>query len=434
MKNKFLLQTYLLLVLLLPLQAGTKVYTVDTLIRLALQNSPELKISELNLSASKEEQNIAQAGYYPRLDLQASAAKIGASNVLQKNEGMIDDTLLSGTLSLQQLIYDFGKTGANSDFTKYESQSTSFENIQKIADKKRDVKEAYYNVLKAIALISVQKENVKLNKAQLYRSKQYFKAGIRTKIDISDAKVALIKSQIDLKNAQYNLQLAYATLDQVIGFSSLEQKYRVYANTLNFDTIQESIKDYDLALSQAIKYAYEHKPIIKAYVFKTKSSHALINGTTSEYYPEFSFGAGYTKQQLEKYQLLQPEDRWQLGVNLNWNLYQGGASSSKVQKSKLNAAASNYALQDLKLSVKKEVTSEYINVARKKDTFTLSHSLLIVSSQKFEQASKRYEHGLSDYIELQQARQDYIDAKAGLVIDYYNYYIAKANLDNAIGK
>ena len=434
MKNKFLLQTSLLLVLLFPLQASNKVYTVDTLIRLAIQNSPELKISELNLSASKEEQNIAQADYYPRLDLQASASKIGASNVLEKNDGMIDDTLLNGKLSLKQLIYDFGKTGAKSDYTKYESQSISFENIQKIANKKRDVKEAYYNVLKAIALINVQRENVKLNKAQLYRSKQYFKAGIRTKIDISDAEVALIKSQIDLKNAQYNLKLTYATLDKEVGFTSAEREYSVYTQTLDFDTMQESVKDYNLSLSQAIYYAYENRPAIKAYALKTKSSHALINGTTSEYYPEFSFGAGYTKQQLDNYQLLQPEDRWQLGVNLNWNFYQGGASSSRVQKSKLNAAASNYALQDLKLSVKKEVTSEYINVARKKDTFTLSHSLLIVSSQKFEQASKRYEHGLSDYIELQQARQDYIDAKASLVIDYYNYYIAKANLDNAIGK
>ena len=434
MKNKLLLQMSLLFLLLLPLEASTQVYTVDALIRLAIQNSPELKISELHLSASQEEHNIAQAAYYPRLDLQASAAKLGASDILQKNKGMIDDTLLSGTLSLQQLIYDFGKTGANSDFTKYESQSSSFENIQKIADKKRDVKEAYYNVLKAIALISVQRENVKLNKAQLYRSKQYFKAGIRTKIDISDAKVALIKSQIDLKNAQYNLKLAYATLDKVVGFSSLEQEYQVYAQTLDFNTMQESVTDYELTLPEAIRYAYEHKPTIKAYNFKIKGSHALINGTTSEYYPDFSFGAGYTKQKLDKYQLLQPEDQWQLGVNLNWNFYQGGASHSRVQKSKLNAAASDYALQELKLSVKKEVTSEYINVARKKDTLTLSHSLLVVSSQKFDQAAKRYEHGLSDYIELQQARQDYIDAKALLVIDYYNYYIAKAKLDNAIGK
>ena len=434
MKNRFILKTFLLLCLTWNLQANTRVYTVDDLILISLKNAPELKISELKLAASKEEHKIAKAGYLPKVDLQANAAKIASSNVLQNSNDMLDDTLLSGTLSLKEIIYDFGKTGANSDFTRYESQSSAFSNIQTIADKKRDVKDAYYNVLKAIALINVQRENVKLNEAQLYRSQKYFKAGIRTKIDISDAKVALIKSQIDLKNAQYNLKLAYATLDKVVGFTDLKQKYHLYARGLDFNTIEQSVKEYALTLSQAITYAYENRALIKAYLSKTKSSQALVKGSSSEYYPEFSLGALYTKQQLDKYQLLQPEDRWQVGVNLNWNLYQGGASSAKVQKSKLNAAATNYALRDLKLAVKQEVTSEYINVERKKDTLTLSHSLLVVSSQKYNQAAKRYEHGLSDYIELQQARQDYIDAKASLVVDFYNYYIALAKLDNAIGK
>ena len=53
--------------------------------------------------------------------------------------------------------------------------------------------------------------------------------------------------------------------------------------------------------------------------------------------------------------------------------------------------------------------------------------------EKFHQAQKRYENGLSDYIELQQARQSYIDAKSSLVIDYYNYYDALARMYNVIG-
>ena len=69
-----------------------------------------------------------------------------------------------------------------------------------------------------------------------------------------------------------------------------------------------------------------------------------------------------------------------------------------------------------------------------KDSVELSQSLLEVSDEKFDQASKRYEHGLSDYIELQEARQGYIDSKASLVVNYYNYYSAVAVLDNSIGK
>ena len=54
----------------------------------------------------------------------------------------------------------------------------------------------------------------------------------------------------------------------------------------------------------------------------------------------------------------------------------------------------------------------------------LAQSLVVISNEKFDQASKRYEHGLSDYIELQEARQGYIHAMAILVVDYYDYYIS----------
>ncbi len=433
MKNKNLLQLFLLFCISFSLKAD-EIYTVDELILIALKNSPELTISKLSYEASQEEHNIATSGYLPKIDIHASASKTGASNILSDNNKMVDDTVLLGNLSLKQIIYDFGKTGSTSDFTKYESQSYLFKQIQKISDKKREVKEAYYNVLKAKSLISVQVENVKLNEAQLYRSKQYFKAGIRTKIDISDAKVALIKSQIDLKNAQYNFKQAYSVLDQVIGFTSTDKTYSVYSTTLDLNNIHDYIKDYPLTLQNCIKYAYINKPEIKEYQTNIQSTASLVNVSSSEYYPEFYLGADYTKQSSDKFQLLTPKDQWQVGINLDWNIYQGGASKSRVQQSKIHKEISTFALRDLKLKIKQNVTSEFLNVYRKKDTLGLSQSLMNASSQKFEQAAKRYEHGLSDYIELQQARQGYIDAKASLVIDYYNYYIAVANLDNAIGK
>ena len=433
MKNKILLKLFLLLFLIVNLKADD-IYTVDELIFLALKNSPDLKISGLNYEASQEEHNIATSNYLPKVDVQASAAKVGASTILSKNNDMVDDTILRGNLSLKQIIYDFGKTGSKSDFTQYESQAYLFKQIQKISNKKQEVKEAYYNVLKAKALIGVQIENVKLNQAQLYRSKRYFQAGIRTKIDISDAKVALIKSQIDLKNAQYNLKQTYSILDKVVGFTNIDKIYRVYSKTLDLSTLTNYAIDYPLTLPKCIQYAYENKPEIKEYQTNIKSAESLINLNSSQYYPELYLGADYTKQSSDKFQLLTPKDKWQVGINLNWNLYQGGATQSGVQKSKINKEISGYALRDLKLQIKQNVTFEFLNVYRKKDTLGLSQNLMEASAQKFEQAAKRYEHGLSDYIELQQARQDYIDSKASLIIDYYNYYIAIANLDNAIGK
>ena len=145
-------------------------------------------------------------------------------------------------------------------------------------------------------------------------------------------------------------------------------------------------------------------------------------------------GADYTKQSVDKFKSSIPEDKWQASLNLDWNLYQGGSTSAAVEEQMINISISSSQLQNIKLTVKKETTEAYINVEKTKDAVELSQSLVEVSNEKFNQAGKRYEHGLSDYIELQQSRQGYIDAKASLIINYYAHYQAIADLDNAIGR
>jgi len=413
---------------------ATETYTVDDLILQALQNSPDLQISSGRFEASQSRTDIASSSYLPTLDLHLSAGENGMSDIPTNPDDMVSDTLILGSLSLKQIIYDFGKTGDNVDSFKYESESFSMSNSQEISNKKRDVKLAYYNVLQALALIEVQKENVKLNEIQLYRSQKYFDAGIRTKIDISDAQVELIKSKLDLKTAQYDLKLAYASLDQTVGFKGYTNDYRVYSEELDLQNLYSSLSNYPLNLHSSVEFAYENRYELKKYMADLKSVEAQNSLAKSEYYPSLYIGADYTKQNVDKFKSSIPEDKWQASVNLDWNLYKGGSTSAAAQEQKINVSISSSELQNMKLSIKKATTEAYINVDKTKDAVELSQSLVEVSNEKFDQAGKRYEHGLSDYIELQQSRQGYIDAKASLVVNYYSHYQAIAYLDNAIGK
>lgn len=421
------------LLLVLSLHAED-VYTVDDLILEALKNSPDLKISASEYKASRSRYDEAFAGYLPKVDLSLEAGQIGMSDIPTNPNNMVNDSLLLGQLSLKQIIYDFGKTGGSVDKYKYDSNSFLNSNEQQISNKKRDVKQAYYEVLQSIALINVNKENVKLNESQLYRSQKYFEAGIRTKIDVSDAKVELIKSKLDLKKSLYDLKLSYASLDQVVGFTQTAKEYKVYTKELVLKDIYSSLSEYSLNLSQSIDFAYENRYEIKQYLSNIKSAESSSESALAEYYPQLYFGANYTKQEADKFKNTTPQDQWKAALSLDWNIYQGGATLASTQEKRIQIEISQTQLQNSKLSIKKETTQAFINLYKKKDSVELSQSLLEVSQEKFDQAQKRYEHGLSDYIELQQARQGYIDAKSALVINYYSYYDAIAVLDNAIGK
>ena len=419
--------------LALSLQAQ-EIYTVDDLIIKSLEKSPNLKISKLQYEASQSRYDAAFSGYLPEVNLHASAGRVSQDGTF--GQPSVEDNMIVGQLSLKQVIYDFGKTGGTSDTQKFIADSYSMEDLQNLSDKQRDVKNAYYEVLKASALIDVQKENVKLNEAQLYRSKKYFEAGIRTKIDVSDAEVKLIQAKLNLKTAEYDLKSAYAELDRVVGFTALEQEYTVYIAQLKLDALYESLHQYTLTLKESILFAYENRYELKRQQALIESTHSDIRSVSAEYYPSIYLSGDYIYQnaQTDELQLYLPQTQWNANLNIDWNIYAGGYTSSRKQEKVINSNISNSNLLETKLIIKKSTTNAYINVNRTKDTVELAQSLVAVSNEKFDQASKRYENGLSDYIELQEARQDYIDSKATLVVDYYDYYTAIADLDNAIGK
>ncbi len=432
MKTKLLKLTTIAL-LSLSLNASES-YSIDELIVKALENSPDIKISSSLYNASKSRLNVASSAYLPSLNFHASVGENGQNDLSSASQNMVSDSLLLGNLSLKQILYDFGKTGSNVESLEYNSNSLKMSDKQKISDKKRDVKVAYYDVLQSIALIKVQEENVKLNAAQLYRAQKYFQAGIRTKIDISDAKVELIKAKIDLKNAQYNLKIAYSILDKEIGFTNTTNSYKVYSKPLEFTTLYSSLSNYSLSLSDSIKFAYKNRYDVKKYEESLKENRSKNSLAKSDYFPALYFGADYTKQVVDEFKNVIPENRWQASINLDWNIYKGGATTALIQESKINIELAQAQLQNTKLSVKQLVTQAFVVVKKTKDSVELSQSLVEVSNEKFKQAAKRYEHGLNDYIELQQSRQGYINSMASLVVEYYSYYQAVAYLDNAIGK
>ncbi len=430
---KTIILKYMPLLLLAVTLQAKDVYNVDELIQYALKNAPDLQITMKEFEASAKKSDKAFGYFLPKVDLHLVGGEVASRDIPANPDTMEQDTLLLGQLSLKQLIYDFGKSSGNYQNLKYMQDSSNMNNLQSISDKIRDVKNAYYNVLRSMALINVAKENLKLNEAQLYRAKRYFTAGIRTKIDISDAKVNVINAKIYLKQVNYSLKLAYSTLDKVIGVKEINSPYTILEQNLQMDAVFNTLVPFKMNLTESVTYAYEHRYSIRKLTSMLKASQQNTRVSKSQYYPSLYFSADYTRQELKDLKAVLPKEKWQASFNLDWNLYEGGSSRADIAEKIIQESISQAKLEVLKLQMKKDVTKEYLNLNESKDRVELSEALLNASKEKFTQAQKRYENGLSDYIELQQARQSYIDAKSSLVIDYYNYYDALARMYNVIG-
>jgi len=415
----------------MPLIAAPEL-TVDQLIETAMKYSPDINISANQLDAAFARKDQADADYLPQLDLFGSAGGQGIE--LKNDSGMTSDGVLSGTITATQLIYDFGKTVGKMDAAQYTINASDAGLQQVISNKIYDVKDAYYSVLQKKAIISVNEENIKLNEAQLYRAKRYYEAGIRTKVDVTDAEVNLIQAKLSLNTSRYNYKLARVELENRIGIVPNHGDYTLYSKKIRFENAYDTLPRVHESMDELEKFAYLNRFELKDFKARINNKHSLLGSKKADYFPVIYGEGSYMLQDVDKFRDSQPEQQWEATVNLKWNIFSGYRTDAEVQEARVDwlSASSEYELA--RLGVKKDTDNAYLYVLQSLDDVELRESLTVASKEKYNQVEQRYQNGLADYVALQQARQDYIDSLSGVVTAYYDYYISLARLDNAVGR
>ena len=416
----------------LSLSAKSQTLTIDKAIEFALKHSPDIDISRFDFKGAIERTKFQKGYYLPRLDLTALA---GASGMDFKQQENLNGTTLLGNLSASQLIYDFGKTSGRIDASDAQANALEANMNQVISTKILTVKARYYDALKMKSIINVNKKNITLQEGQLRRAQRYYDNGIKTIIDVSDAKVRLTEAKLDLSNSEYEFKLRKALLEEAMGYTPYNGKYELYNRKLDLQNISRHLPQISTSLSRLEGFAYDHRYELKSSKYLVESSQAIVESEKGGYLPTLSLRGDYMAQRVDDdFIASTPQRQWQGGVDLKWNLFAGNQTDASVQEAKISALRAASQVDEVRLLIKRQVIEARLGILRTKDSVTLSESIAKASEKKYIQAKKRYENDLSDYIELQEAQQSYISSLGKLVSTYYDYYIAIAQLDFAVGR
>ena len=421
-----------LLAITLITSVKAKTLTIDKAIELTLKHSPDVDISRFDFERAIERSHFQQGYYLPRLDL---GALVGKQGIAFKQQESLTGNALLGSLSASQLLYDFGKTSGKISAADEEAKALEASMNQFISTKILKVKAQYYDVLKIKSIIEVNKKNITLQKGHLRRAKRYYDSGIKTIIDVSDASVRLTQAELELNNSEYELKLRRAILEQSMGFVPYKGDYTLYYKKLDLPNVSRHLPKISTSLTQLEGFAYDHRFELKSSKYLVNSAKSLVESEKGGYLPTLSLRGDYTAQNVDdNFIVTTPEKQWQAAVDLKWNLYAGNQTDASVQEAKIASMKAASQVDEVRLLIKRQVIEASLGIQRTKDSVILSESIAKASYKKFVQAQKRYENDLSDYIELQEAQQGYIKSLGDLVNSYYDYYIAIAQLDFAVGR
>ena len=435
-------------------------------INLALKNSPLIKKSKLEYETSKNKTKISKAQFFPRIGL-STGYNINSTST-NKNSYSNNNYNLETTLN--QLIWDFGKTNADINMQKFNTISAlcNFNNV--VLTTIYDVKLNYYGVLAAKFAMDISEANVQINERNYQKIKAFFEEGLRSKIDLvnaevnlSDSKISLVQARnkfknalIKLNNSMYDVNLLNYHLENVEIFEDEQNKFAPVDLTLgaisNYQTVDlttlppdiddafltsqvkriDTIQNYKLekfnqTFEQSIEYAYKNRPDLKAYDATLNAMEESLKYVRREYYPQIGVQAGYGFRDESN------TNSFNVAINLSSNV-NILAKKYEIDNAKIQTVIAKTDIELARENIFFEVQNYYINMIELEKQVPLLAIKVKQTFENYKLADGRYSVGLGDFIELQDAINNYNNAQLSYIEAIYNYNVAKANLEKSIAK
>ena len=400
--------------------SATHVISVDDCVKIALENNPSI-LSQL-LSKDIYKNKIAQAwsNYFPTINAGLSASK---NDMLMTNFKfpMQKYTLWNmPSLGVNQLIFDFGKTGIQAGVAK-KTYEASRETLQaSINDIVYQVKSAYYNQLYLQQQVEVYEDSVLQYQIHLKQAQAYYAIGSKAKIDVSTAAYNLDNTKLTLVQAKNSLDSGFATLTNAMGvpeFAHFDIKDRL------------DKKRYDITFDEAFNIAMEQSPTLAAAKKKMEGSKLLVKSSKIAFLPDLTGFGSYTRGGKNP----DTDYGYQIGAQLSYSNLNLLLLKQQVDEATLTYKKdqADYEVQRQKLYL--DVKQAFIQLKNAQQSIPVARASMSVAKERYDLASGRYKVGLGDAIELKDAQVEYVNAR----LQYYNtlmqYHISAANLERVIG-
>ncbi|THB78385.1 MAG: TolC family protein [Desulfobulbaceae bacterium] len=400
--------------------------SLEAAIELALKNNPRVEIATEQEAALQGTLTTSKSSFLPRLTAGANYGRINIDGLAPVEE----DNFLQGLLRISQLIWDFGRSTGVIDSAEF-SRAAAWENLtQTKHDIVFETKTNFYSVLEKQRLITVAEQAVKNYETQLYRAQKYYEAGVRTKIDVTNAQVNLSNQKLGLLRAQSNLKAARVLFENTLGTIPHEGNYTLLSDEDSLETLADNKPQMMQELEELIGLAKENRPGLKRYTFLVQAAESVVNNAEGDYWPTISAVGDYNVYETDISSLA---DQWQISVGLSWEFFSGFETEGKVAEANAKLRETRAGLREFELVIDRDVTDSFLRAEENSAAVDIADQSLSLAKENLDLADGRYKAGIGDILEYNDAQLLYTENQSNLVITYYTYLTALARIERAIG-
>lgn len=283
-----------------------------------------------------------------------------------------------------------------------------------------EVCERYFMLRLAEEMLKLREESLANMEAHLKRAKELEEGGQMSYAERLRAEVAYYEAETERDNADRSVSLARLAL----------------ANSIHGDTaltavtpigVPESFDNLETWKERAVK----NHPALRQLRVQKKRSERAVTAARGDYFPTFAL-FGYKELYTKDLTILEPE--WAVGLQMNWVLFKGGETASKVSKAKSTERSLTYMeaqiTEDIGLLVEKQYRE--LDYARAKLQSLAKTKELATESLRSQ--TQAYEAGLATSLDIVDAEFSLSRLRIAELKANYDALMAWIGLLNAAGE
>ena len=462
-------------------QQAPAVLTLDDAIKIALDESPSIKIANMEVQRAEFAKKGSYAMLFPQIGASASYQRTIKKQVMYMGGGDDDDeggggmsSMMSEVLNPIMYYIDQLYKGTGVPYVPYVPKETtddssdggiavgrwntfnagitatmplinaqlwkslaiSGESVDLAVEKARSsrletvnqVKQAYFAVLLAKEAKNVYKSVYDNAVQNLELTQKKYNASKASELDLARAKTTVANAVPDVFNSENAIYLSLWQLKAIMGID-LETEIDVKDSLLVYsDGMSKIINDSDLTLT--------NNSALRQLEIQADQLANTIKMQRYGYLPTLSLAFSYSLNAMTN-DFKFEEYHWTpysyVGLSLNIPIFSGGQKLNDLRQSQV---------QHSQLAIQRENTERQLRISIRQSLSTMETAVkshdsaldALESAQKaYDIAAKSYEIGRSTLTDLDAAQLALTQAQLAASTAIYNYLVAKAALESTIG-
>jgi outer membrane protein len=418
---------------------ATRTYSLAELIDLAERNNPQTRIAWERARQSAEELGIAKSSYYPVLAGQAAFADQRIIEPFPKplsprGYNMIEIPAIVPEITLEYLIFDFGKRRAQVDAATAEKLASGAHFIQANQEVAFRVASAFYQLLTQQERLAAAEATLKTAQTTTDAAEFELRNGRSTLPDVLNARAETSQAVFDRESADGDEKIARVALTEAVGVEP--------SPNIIVDAVSSAPLPSELAASidALIARAMVDRPDLAAQVAEIRAADDAIRSARAAYWPQIVLQGEVAQTSIwptVDYGQLgnASEPTWSAALGIQWRIFDGGERKNEVAKAESKKRGAQNELREKRDRATREVWTAYIGFRAGLRKEQAAIALLDSANASYSASLDAYKYGVKNLVDvvtaerqLAQARLSGVSARSQLFLEAVDLEFVTGNL------